>query len=97
MERDRLLNLLAAAIFLIFFNGDMIAPLLPGLAREFSVSVQAMGYVLPAYFLTYGFSTLFYGPLSDRLGRMRVLSTLLFAFAAVTFCLSFAPTYEWLI
>lgn len=94
MNRDRLLALLAAAVFLIFFNGYMVAPLLIELAREFAVSVEKMGYVLPAYLLIYGFSTLFYGPLSDRIGRVKILIVLIFLFAVVTFLTAFAPSYE---
>ena len=95
--QDAILKPLAAAVFLIFFNGYMMAPLIPALSREFSVGIQRMGWVVPAYMLTYGFSTLFYGPLSDRIGRKAVLLTLLWAFIGVTFLAGFAWSFSSLI
>ncbi|HUR45206.1 MAG TPA: MFS transporter [Candidatus Saccharimonadales bacterium] len=75
-ETEKVLKALAAAAFLVFFSGFMVAPLIPSLSREFSATPRQMGWVVPAYMLPYGFSTLFYGPLSDRLGRKRVLLAL---------------------
>jgi predicted MFS family arabinose efflux permease len=95
--QDAILKPLATAVFLVFFNGYMIAPLIPALSREFSVGIQQMGWVVPAYMLTYGLSTLFYGPLSDRIGRKTVLLTLLGAFIGVTFLAAFAGSFPSLI
>ena len=95
--QDAILKPLAAAVFLVFFNGYMLAPLIPALSREFSVGIQQMGWVVPAYMLTYGFSTLFYGPLSDRIGRRTVLLTLLRAFIGVTFLTAFSWSFPSLI
>jgi predicted MFS family arabinose efflux permease len=75
----------------------MIAPLIPTLAHEFSTSDQKMGFIIPAYMLTYGFSTLFYGPLSDRIGRKIVLLILLALSVITTFCCSLAHSAESLI
>ena len=72
-EADKVLKPLAAGVFFLFFNGYMIAPLIPTLANEFQVSTQKMGLVIPAYLLTYGVATLIYGPVSDRIGRKKVL------------------------
>jgi predicted MFS family arabinose efflux permease len=95
--RDKILKPLAAATFLIFFNGYLVAPLIPALASEFHVGIQQMGWVVPAYMLTYGCSTLIYGPLSDRLGRGPVLLTLLFLFAAATAGMPFVTSFPALI
>lgn len=79
-QRERLLRVLAAATFLIFFQAYMIAPLLPALALEFGVSAQAVGLAVPAYLIPYGASTLAYGLLSDRLGRRRLVLASLVTF-----------------
>ncbi len=65
---ERLLWILSAATFLIFFQAYMVAPLIPRLAMVFSVPVTKVGFIVPAYLIPYGISTLFYGLLSDRIG-----------------------------
>jgi MFS family permease len=61
----------------------MVAPLLPHLAKVFNVPIQKVGLIIPAYFLAYGAVTLFYGPLSDRIGRLPVIGACLSAFAVL--------------
>lgn len=83
-QRERLLRVLAAATFLIFFQAYMVAPLIPRLSAVFAVSSQTMGFIVPAYMIPYGVSTLFYGLLSDRLGRRRIMLASLLAFVVLT-------------
>ncbi|WP_293048633.1 MFS transporter [Pandoraea sp.] len=83
-ERERLLRMLAAATFIIFFQAYMVAPIIPALASAFSTSVQTVGLVVPAYLIPYGIATLVYGLLADRLGVQRVMFASLAAFAALT-------------
>src|SRR5205823_9731547 len=73
-----------AATFLIFFQAYMVAPLIPRLATAFAVSEQMIGFIVPAYMIPYGVSTLFYGLLSDRLGRRRIMLASLIAFVVLT-------------
>ncbi len=83
-RRNRLLWVLCGATFLIFFQAFMVAPLLPHLAHVFSVPVQTIGLIVPAYLIPYGAATLVYGPLSDRLGRRSILIASLAAFVLLT-------------
>src|SRR6266446_5505873 len=83
-QRERLLWVLSAATFLIFFQAYMVAPLIPRLASVFAVSGQTIGLIVPAYMIPYGVSTLFYGLLSDRLGRPRIMLASLLAFVVLT-------------
>ena len=83
-RRERLLWLLAAITFFIFFQAYMIAPLIPRLATAFNVTVQTMGLAVPAYLIAYGTATLFYGPLSGRRGRRPIIITCLAAFILLT-------------
>jgi MFS family permease len=62
----------------------MVAPLIPHLSAVFTVSGQTIGLIVPAYMIPYGVSTLFYGLLSDRLGRRRVMLASLLAFVILT-------------
>lgn len=83
-RRERLLWVLSAAAFLIFFQAFMIAPLIPRFSEEFGVSPRTVGWIVPAYLIPYGLSTLFYGLLSDRLGRRLILLASLGAFIVLT-------------
>jgi predicted MFS family arabinose efflux permease len=82
--RERLLRVLSAATFLIFFQAYMVAPLIPRLTAVFAVSSQTISLIVPAYMIPYGVSTLFYGLLSDRLGRRRIMLASLLAFVILT-------------
>jgi len=81
---ERLVRLLAGVTFFIFFQAYMVAPLIPRLAAEFGVSGGKIGLAIPAYMVPYGVSTLFYGLLSDRLGRRRIMLASLSAFIVLT-------------
>lgn len=83
-ERERLLRILAAITFLIFFQGYMVAPLIPRLSLAFGVSEQRMGLLVPAYLMPYGIATLFFGLLSDWIGRKRIMLFSLLAFTGLT-------------
>ncbi len=81
----RLLALLVAATFLVFFfQAFMVAPLIPRLADVFDTSTGVIGIAVPAYLIPYGAMTLVWGPLSDRLGCGRVILASLAAFAVLT-------------
>jgi predicted MFS family arabinose efflux permease len=71
---------LSGAIFMINLDSRVIAPLLPTIANAFHTSVSSAGILITAYMLPYGFFQLFYGPLSDRVGKVKVV-----AFAMVLF------------
>ena len=92
VKRERLLRLLSWATFLIFFQAYMVAPLIPRLSAVFGTSSQIVGLIIPAYMLPYGLSTLFYGLLSDRVGRWRVMRFSLIAFVVLTALTATAQT-----
>lgn len=52
---------------------DMYLPAFPSMAEDFSVNVSTIAKSVPAYFLGLVFGQLFYGPFSDRIGRVRPL------------------------
>ena len=93
-DKEGILRVLAFAAFLVFFNGYMIAPLIPTLALEMGATNQQMGLIVPAYLIPYGISTLFYGPLCDRIGRKKVLFILLFISILTCIANAFVPNVE---
>ncbi len=94
-RRERLLRMLAAATFIIFFQAYMVAPIIPALSNAFRTSVQTVGLIVPAYLIPYGIATLAYGILADRLGIHRVMFVSLMAFSALTDC-SVGCSARWL-
>jgi predicted MFS family arabinose efflux permease len=91
-QHKRLFTLLAIAAGLIFLQGYIIAPLIPRLAQVFNVSVQEIGFIVPAYMLSYALMALFYGVLSDRFGRWPIIRLSLFIFAICTALTATAQT-----
>lgn len=93
-ERERLLRVLSAATFTIFFQAFMVAPIIPSLATAFGTSPQAVGLIVPAYLIPYGVATLVYGLLADRLGLWRIMAASLAAFALLTALTATAQSIE---
>lgn len=58
-QRERVVRVLSVAAFLIFFQANMIAPLIPRLSITFGVSDQAIGLLIPVYMIPYGIAALF--------------------------------------
>lgn len=69
--------------FMIFANVYVTQPILPELQQEFSLSTLEVGWTFTVTTLTLGLSLLFYGPLSDAVGRR---SLMLLSMAGVCLC-----------
>jgi predicted MFS family arabinose efflux permease len=82
-EKRTVVRILSAAAFVIFFQSYMVGPLAPKLALSLHITANTAAMLVPAYVLPYGLSTLFYGPLADRVGRRRVMLGLLVAMPVV--------------
>ncbi|MGG6242168.1 MFS transporter [Nodosilinea sp. AN01ver1] len=91
-QHNRLFALLAIAAGLVFLQGYMIAPLIPRLAEIFDVSAQEIGFIVPAYMLSYAVAALFYGILSDRFGRWPLIRISLIIFIVCTALTATAQT-----
>lgn len=89
--------MLSLGTFIVFFQGFMVAPILPQLSELFKVSVQHVSFIEPAYLLSYGISTLVYAPASERYGRFPVVTFSLCGFILVTACTGFAQNIDQLI
>lgn len=79
-----MLPAVCTAAFLVFVQTFMIAPLIPRLAIVFASSVAWVGLAVPAYVVPLAFTTLAVGPLSDRVGRDKVIIGSLVAFIVFT-------------
>jgi predicted MFS family arabinose efflux permease len=72
-------------------------PLLPGLAKEFSLTLGHAALVITVFAIAYGFSQLIFGPLGDRFGKYRVIAWGTLGCALTTTICALAPTFEWLL
>lgn len=88
---QRALWLLIAAIFVVSLDSRVITPLLPAIAEEFDASIGRAGLIVTAYLLPYGLFQLLYGPLADRVGRVRVISVALGGFGLGAGLCAIAP------
>lgn len=92
-----LVVMLSLGTFIVFFQGFMVAPILPPLSSLFHVSVRYVSFIEPAYLLSYGFSTLLYAPFSDKYGRFPVIIFSLTGFILMTTCTCFVRTIDQMI
>lgn len=51
----------------------MVDPLLPVIAAEFGITLGRASLIIAAYSLPYGIFVLLYGPLGDRIGKLKVI------------------------
>lgn len=73
---------------------DMYLPALPQMAEDFEVSTQQIANTLAAYFFGLALGQLFYGPLSDRIGRKKPLYWGLSLYIFASFLCVIAPN-DW--
>ncbi len=76
---------LALGTFAIGTEGFMIAPLLPDLARDLSVSLVGAGQLVTVFALTYALSSPVLTALTGDIDRRRLLIASMLAFAAANF------------
>ena len=74
-RRRRLAPLLAALAMFGPFSIDTIFPAFPAIARDLDASPIAMQQTISVYMIAYALMSLFHGPLSEALGRRRVILT----------------------
>jgi predicted MFS family arabinose efflux permease len=86
-SQRRLLVMLACGAFCSTATVRVADPLLPQVAEEFHVGPASASIIATAFALSYGLCQIAYGPLGDRLGKVRVIAvTLLLASLAVALC-----------
>lgn len=86
--------LLFGAGFIVAADIRVLAPLLPAISGDFGVSVGTAGLTVAVYALAYAVGQFFYGPLGDRVGKLRVIRVVLLLFALGTALCAFAPSFE---
>jgi predicted MFS family arabinose efflux permease len=89
------LFILLLCIFLLGLTDvQIIAPILPKLAEDFSVSTAVMGTAVSAYAIAAAVWALVVGPLSDRIGRLFFLRAAALVFTGAAVVAYFAMQFE---
>ncbi len=79
------------------FAIDMYLPAMPDIGSDLGASVGAVQATLTLYFVAFGLSQMFYGPLADQVGRKPPILLGLGLFLIGSMMCAFAPTIGWLI
>ena len=91
------LLILGAVSFIVMADMRVIDPLLRVIATEFNSTVGNTAAIISAYTIPYGLFQLLYGPLGDRIGKLKVMTAAVALFAIGTTLCAFAPTLPILI
>ena len=83
---------LYAGTIAVYSDMYITQPVLPVLSREFGVGPARAGLTVSAVVLAIAAASSFYGPLSDALGRRRVMAGATALLAVATVACAFAPT-----
>jgi len=86
------LLLLSAAGFAAAAAIRITDPVLPQIAEAFSTTVGGAAFTVTTFTLGYGFAQLAYGPLADRIGKLRVMAFALIASALLAVACAWAPS-----
>ncbi|MFW6304783.1 MAG: MFS transporter [Candidatus Saliniplasma sp.] len=80
-EKKLLVYLLGFMGFWVMGDNYAASPILVDIASEFSVGIGTAAMTVTAYMLPFGLFTIVFGPLADRFGKVRVITTAAFGTA----------------
>ena len=85
-EAHARMMILVLGLMCFWCNGEnyAAAPLLVGIGRDFRLDISQAALSVTAYMLSFGLFTVLFGPLSDCLGKAKVIN--LAAFGSAIFC-----------
>ncbi len=97
MSTSLTLRLIGLAAFCSMASMRICDPMLIELGREFNVSTGDASRVISVFAIAYGLMQLIYGPLGDRIGKLRVITAATFGCAVFSAMTSMAPTFDLLV
>ena len=89
--------LISLAAFCSMASMRVCDPMLVELSSQFGVSVGEASAVISAFAVAYGCLQLFYGPLGDRVGKLRVINAAVLACAVFSAATALASDFSWLV
>jgi YNFM family putative membrane transporter len=88
---------LSIASFLVFANLYFPQPLLPVFTKEFHLSPVMSSLSISVTIFVLAVSLLFYGPLSDAIGRKNIMSITMLCVTVITLLITFVPGFKTLL
>ncbi|MGE6598947.1 MFS transporter [Bacillus proteolyticus] len=97
MEVKSMIRILAIVAFFVWLDSLLVAPLLPAITETISMPDGSGGLLITIYALCYGITAPLFGPMSDRVGRKRMIIMGFVIFSISTFCTGIARNFEMLL
>ncbi|MED2792632.1 MFS transporter [Bacillus wiedmannii] len=97
MELNSMIRILAIVAFFVGLDSLIVAPLLPAITKTISIPDGSGGLLITIYALCYGITAPLFGPMSDRVGRKRMIIMGFVIFSISTFCTGLAKDFEMLL
>ncbi|MGN4422909.1 MFS transporter [Bacillus cereus group sp. MYBK30-1] len=94
MEVNSMIRILAIVAFFIGLDSLLVAPLLPTITETMSIPDGSGGLLITIYALFYGITAPLFGPMSDKVGRKRMIVIGFVIFSVSTFCTGVAKSFE---
>ncbi|QIL50786.1 multidrug effflux MFS transporter [Weissella coleopterorum] len=76
---------------------SIFTPILPALSQGMSVTESTIQLMMSTYFFAFAFGVLYFGPLSDRIGRKKAMAIGLSIYLMGNLGLLLAPGFHWLL
>jgi MFS transporter, DHA1 family, multidrug resistance protein len=76
---------------------NVFAPSMPDIVRSLETSQSAVQWTITVFLIGFSVGQLFYGPISDRLGRRPILFGGMFIFLVANAACAVASSIDWLI
>lgn len=93
-QHRRLLFILGAVVAIAPLSIDMYLPSMPSLQGHFDVDAAAVQLTLSTFFIGLAIGQVFYGPVSDRIGRLPPLYFGMSVFVLASLACALAPSVE---
>ena len=93
-KRIIIIILLFSVFFLIGCDTFIISPLVPLISHSLNIKVGSGGYLVTLYSIFYVIFSPLLGPISDRIGRKKMIATGMFIFAISSFATGMATRFS---